>query len=134
MLRANGATRQRGPGLNGNRWSLDQLQSAAWSACGRRQLLLMSRANLSDEYRCEQREDECLNERNEDFQEHDEQRHWNRGDGNRPTEHEDQTDERENDHVPSDDVREESDRQGEGLRELPDDLDWRHDQRQQEPQ
>jgi len=25
MLRASGATRQRGPGLNGNRWSLDQL-------------------------------------------------------------------------------------------------------------
>ena len=41
----------------------------------------MRRPNLSDEDRREQREDERLNERDQDFEEHDEQRHRDRRDG-----------------------------------------------------
>src|SRR2546423_5988485 len=95
MLRASGATRQRGPGLNGNRWSLDQLRTGlverakpglglgarcavfgvrcsvlgVWSRSPspvpRPPQSMVRRSNLSDEDRREQCKDKRLNECNQ---------------------------------------------------------------------
>jgi len=39
---------------------------------------MMRRPYLPDEHRREQREDKCLNEADQHFEEHDAERHWNR--------------------------------------------------------
>src|SRR5215208_3898761 len=50
---------------------------------------MMCRPNLPDENRREQGKDECLNERDQDLEEHDEQRHRQWGDRDLEAEHED---------------------------------------------
>ena len=75
MLRASGATRQRGPGLNGNRWSLDQLHPGRVERVRPATILVVRHPYLSYEDRAEKREDERLNEGDEYLEKHDEQRH-----------------------------------------------------------
>src|ERR1051326_6646024 len=60
---------------------------------------MMCRAYLSDEDRRQQREDECLNERDKDLEEHDEQRHRDRRQRDEPSDRKDQSYQREDDHV-----------------------------------
>ncbi len=87
-------------------------------------------ADLADEDRCQQREDERLKERNEDFEDTNGDCHGDRRwyDIVR-AEREDQADEGEEHHVAGGHVGEETDRECERLRELPDDFNRRHDER-----
>ena len=96
------ATRQRGPGLNGYHRPLGRLRTAHASGANLTRLqipiapLVGRLPDLADEDRRQQREDECLQKRHEDFEEGDRDTHRHRHERDEiAVEREDQADERE---------------------------------------